>query len=67
MEGEGFEPSKAEPSDLQSDPLTAREPLKMHAIFVEDFKLVQAMTLSYFWRQKRIRGYGLPMVMGTGR
>ena len=26
VEGEGFEPSKAEPTDLQSAPLAAREP-----------------------------------------
>ena len=36
LEGEGFEPSKAEPSDLQSDPLTAREPL--HEFYSRRFK-----------------------------
>ena len=34
VEGEGFEPSKAEPTDLQSAPLAAREPLSLNEYLI---------------------------------
>lgn len=34
VEGEGFEPSKAEPTDLQSAPLAAREPSTLNEYLI---------------------------------
>ena len=60
MEGEGFEPSKAEPSDLQSDPfdrsgnppLTALEPLRTNPAR-EPLRTKLLIMLGFLHRVKR--------------